>query len=314
MSAMQLPLGEVIAWMSKATSQAALVAGLKAGGLDPALARDFLPRHAFSRALRKMEKNRVIRQVSEDKTHILFQFTSEAKIGDRFRYDLEATLTLNKASGRIECSSAALEATAKAMLDECMDARTATDVTSIVQRILKGRGDLFPINPHGGAYFVPQQHAGLIDQVQQFLGAIGGAVNRFAVSAGNAETARSVRDSIADGIAASLAEYQAAVDAFDKDTRPDTIKRAAERIKVAKFKVEGYAALLGDQKDRLEESLKVASAQLRAKVSEIGRKMPPDEAAKPSGGGGVPAEAPVVKTGPVVAARTAMPIILEGGA
>ena len=315
-AAMQLPLGEVIAWMSKATTQSQLVHGLKVAGLDAALARDLLPRYAFSRALRKMEENRVIRQISEDKTHILFQFTKEAKIGDRFRYDLEATLTLNKTSGRIECSNAELERAAAAMLDACMVARTASDVTSIVQRVLKGRGDLFPINPNGGAYFVPQTHAGLIDQVQKFLGEIGGAVNRYAVNAGNPETARSVADNIADGIASALAEYEAAVEAFDGDTRPETIHRAAERIKAAEFKVKGYDALLGVRRDELQEKLKASKAKLRAKVSEIGKKLPAEATEPVKGGGGAePAPLPVKPAAAVAAvAARGIPIVLDGGA
>ena len=286
--AMQLPLGEVIAWSSQATSHARLVRGLEVAGLDLTLARELLPRDAFSRALRKMADNRVIRQVSEDATHILFQFTKEAKIGDRFRYDLEATLTLNKSSGRIESSDSFLELAASKMLAEAMDVRTASDVTRIVQRVLEGKGDLFPIRPGGGAYFVPQAHKPLVDSVQRFLGEIGGSVARFAVSAGDKESARSVRDSVADGIAAAIVEYEESVAEFDTDTREDTIRRAADRIKAAKFKVEAYSALLGDQKERLEKSLAEAQAKLRAKVKAIGGKM----LAESGGGGAIAAPAP----------------------
>lgn len=313
---MMLPLGEVIAWMSKATSHAALVGGLSKAGLDPALARELLPRYAFSRALRKMEQDRVIRQVSEDKTHILFQFTAEAKRGDRFVYDLEATLTLNKATGKIECSKAGLETAAETLLAECMEARTASDVTAIVQKVLKGRGDLFPINPNGGAYFVPHAHRGLIDQVQVFLGEIGGAVNRFAVSQGDKATESSVRTSMADGLAAAIYEYEAAIEDMDMDTRPDTIKRAADRIKVAKFKVESYAALLGDQKARLEACVAEAQAKLKAKVKLLGKSMPVEGGTMSVAGARVasytPPAAAHIDAGavPVVPMRFTMPIVV----
>lgn len=90
--AMQLPLGEVIAWSSRATSHAALLRGLEVAALDLTLARDMLPRNAFSRALRKMAENRVIRPLSEDTTQITFQFTKAVKIAFKFHYDLEASM------------------------------------------------------------------------------------------------------------------------------------------------------------------------------------------------------------------------------
>ena len=85
------------------------------------------------------------------------------------------------------------------------------------------------------------------------------------------------------------------------DTRPDTIKRAAEKIRTARFKVEAYAALLGDQKARLETSLAAAAERLRAKVAEIGKPTP-----AAGGGGSTAAEVPAG-----VAARTQGPNLFD---
>src|SRR6185312_2177901 len=233
-----LPLGEVIAWKCAGSTQAGLVAALKAAGLDAGIARELAPRNAFSRALKKLDDSRVIRQTAEDAKTISFQFTREAKIGSEFQYSLETVLTLDKHTGRIDCPLEALATAARAELDAAFENRTAADVTAIVQRIIERNGDLFPIRPQGGCYFIPQAHAALVDQVQKFLGGINGTVVRFAVSQGNPETERSIRDSVAAGLAGLIAEHEAAVAEFGTDTRPDTIKRAAEKIRTARFKVE----------------------------------------------------------------------------
>lgn len=304
---MMLPLGEVIAWRCAATNQAAMVDALRLAGLDPKMARELAPRNAFSRALKKLSDQRVIRQTAENDTVIEFQFTKEAKLGGEFVYEREAMLKLVKKSGAIECENAGLKAAAEAALDVAFGNRTASDVTSIVQRIIEAHGDLFPIRPQGGCYFVPQKFAPLVDQVQKFLGGIDGAVVRFAVAQGNPETERSVRVSMGEGLAAVIAEHEAAVAAFDVDTRPDTIKRAAERIRTAKFKVEAYAALLGEQRAKLEESLKAAGERLKLKVAEIGKTMPAEP--KPSTGSATIAAVPAG----LVAARAMSSGDLFGG-
>lgn len=289
---LQLPLGEVIAWQSNGAAHAEVVRALVDAGIDPRFARDMLPRNAFSRACRELSDERIIRTIGEDNTHIEFQFTKESRIGKEFEYLKEANLRLRKSDGAIECAVESLQKAAQGAFEDAMVNRTASDVSTIVQRIIEQESDLFPIRPQGGCYFVPQRGRALIDSVQRFLGGIGGTVVRFSVAQGNVESERSVKVSVAEGLMKVLAEYEAAVADFDKDTRPDTIKRAAERIRNAQFKVEAYAALLGDERGKLEKALKDSKEKLRAKVAELGKVMPKE---KEGGGGAGPAPVPAVK-------------------
>src|SRR5205085_10865782 len=84
-------LGEVISWTCPAAAvrHADLAAALAEAGLDPGVARELLPRHAFARACRKLAKDRIIRPVAEDESAITFQFTQESRRGDHFEYELE---------------------------------------------------------------------------------------------------------------------------------------------------------------------------------------------------------------------------------
>jgi hypothetical protein len=78
-------LGEVIAWACPGVSvkHPDLVRALEDAGLDPGVARELAPRHAFSRACKRLSDQRIIRSVSEDANNIKFQFTQESREGDR---------------------------------------------------------------------------------------------------------------------------------------------------------------------------------------------------------------------------------------
>jgi hypothetical protein len=178
-------------------------------------------------------------------------------------------LTLLKVTGKVTCDLPGLATLAQEELDRCLEARTGSDVTRVVQRLFERQADLFPIREQGGAYFVPQEHIHFVDKVQAFLGRLNGKMSRFPVPAGTPEGDRSVKESVATGLAALIEEHQSAIDTFGEDTRPSTLERAAERIRQTRFKVEAYSTYLAEEKGRLEKDLATAAQKLRAKVQEL---------------------------------------------
>jgi hypothetical protein len=150
-------LGEVISWACPGVSvtHPALVAALEAAGLDPAVARELAPRHAFSRACRRLSDQRIIRAVSEDAATVKFQFTAESREGDHYEYRLETTLTLDKQTGAVTCELPGLATMAQEELDRCIAARTGGDVTRVIQKLFERQADLFPIRPRAGAISSP---------------------------------------------------------------------------------------------------------------------------------------------------------------
>jgi hypothetical protein len=269
-------LGEVISWTCSgvAVTHAALLAALNDAGLDENVARELAPRHAFTRACRKLSDQRIIRQVGEDDATLRFQFTAEHRDGDKFEYQLETMLTLDKRTGQVTGDLPGLATLAQEHLDRAIDARTGSDVTRVIQKLFDRHADLFPIRPQGGCYFCAIRHSEFVDRVQAFLGRLNGQVLRFPVPAGTGEGDRSVKEAVAAGLAALVAEHRAAVAAFGDDTRPETVARAATRIWMTRFKIESYAALLADQKERLDRALQEASRQLRESVARLGEPAP----------------------------------------
>jgi hypothetical protein len=264
-------LGEVIAWACPGVSvtHSALVRALEDAGLDPGVARELAPRHAFSRACKRLSDQRIIRPVSEDAATVKFQFTQESREGDRYEYRLETTLTLDKQTGAVTCELPGLATMAQEELDRCIAARTGSDITKVVQRLFERQADLFPIRPQGGCYFTPACHVAFIDKIQDLLNRVGGRLLRFPVPAGTEEGDRSVTQAVADGLAAVVAEHRAAVAQFGTDTRDDTLTRAAEKIRTTKFKLAAYAEYLAGEKTRLDSAVADAERELREKVEKI---------------------------------------------
>ena len=264
-------LGEVIAWNASGVKvkHLALVEALRDAGLDEKVARELAPRHAFSRACRKLGEKRIIRLVAETAQELSFQFTQESRSGDRFEYVLETLLTLDKSTGAVSCPLPGLATLAQERLDECVEARNGSDVTRVIQRLFDREADLFAIRDAGGCYFVPQRHAGFLDRVAVFVTGLGGSLRRFPVPAGTPHGDRSVKEAVACGLASLIDEHRKAVAAFGEDTRDSTLERAAARIREARFKVEAYGEYLAGEKVRLEASLAQATEELRAKVASL---------------------------------------------
>src|SRR5262249_51878870 len=187
----------------------------------------------------------------------------------QFTYALETVLTLHKATGRVSCDLPELAELAQGKLDECIAARSGSDVTRCLQRLFERNADLFPIRDKGGCYFVPEVHGPFVDRVGRLLSALGGALRRFRVPAGPPHGDRSVKEAVAAGLGALVAEHAAAVEALGEDSRPDTLQRAAERIRRTRFKLEAYGELLAEERARLERELALARARLRVKVEHL---------------------------------------------
>ena len=265
----QKMLGEIITWKIQgvAISHADLLSGLMASDLDCDVAKELAPRNAFARACSKLDSERIIRKIAEDHATITFQFTREALEEGKFSYYFESLLFLNKYSGNITSENLELEQLAKEEFGRCMEARTANDVTRLVQRLFERHADLFSIRDQGGVYFVPEVHHEFIAKVERFVKNIGGSLQRFPIPAGSPQGDRAVQEAVAHGLQAIIDEHLQAVQKFGEDTRPDTLRRAEEKVRATKLKIEGYSFYLDKKREDLEASLQQASELLRARMS-----------------------------------------------
>lgn len=265
-------LGEIITWRvgMGGVKHVDLVQALKDAGLNEKVARELLPRHAFTRAARKLSEDRVIDPVNENDDSIRFQFTKRFMEENEWKYTTECYLELDKQLGKVTCkTNPDLEAKAQQLLDEAMENRTTADVSKIIQKLFDAEADLFPIRDQGGVYFVPDQFSGFTEKIETFLGKLGGRVSRFPVPADTKQGDKSVQEAILDGLAQIIHDHEEAVNEFGLDTRHDTITRQAERIKQTRVKVEAYANYLQERKEELLQSIDSANNRLTQRVQEL---------------------------------------------
>lgn len=269
-SAMRL-LGEIITWNPGKTgfSHTDVVTALKDTGLNHEVAREMLPRHAFTRAAKKLSENRVIDVVNQDHEDIKFQFTKRFIEENEWKYAKECYLTLNKKTGKISCSVTELETAAQDALDKAMEERTAADITKIITKLFDAEADLFPIRDQGGVYFVPQQYESFVVKVENFVTRLGGRVNRFPVPADTQQGDKSVQDAIINGLGMVIKDHEEAVAGFGVDTRHDTLERAAEKIKATRVKIEAYAHYLNERRQEMLDAVEVANNKLKVRIQEL---------------------------------------------
>lgn len=280
--------GEIISWdipLGTTVPYATLLGALDAAGFDRKAAREIAPRDAFSRACNKLAESRIIRRLAESAGELKFQFTRETVVdgvatatgfaaGRRLSYDFEAVLTLDKVTGKVSCEqSPDLETLAQSKINEATEVRRTRDVSRLVQRLFDEHADLFPVRSAGGCYFVPVAFSDFLTQITAFLAGVGGSLRRFPVPAGFAEGDRSVRESVADGMAKTIDEHVKAVGEFDPSTRESTIKKMVEKLNLTRFKAEAYAEFLGEMKADVEEQLKTARQVLRDKIAALGERV-----------------------------------------
>lgn len=276
-------LGEIITWSAKADvthTYKAIVQALTDAELDPKIAKEILPRHAFGRAAKKLAEERVIDVLKEGDDDIVFQFTkktmassngkSEDELDREWLYKKEVTLRLNKLTGKVQCEDKNLQDFAEKEVARHIEERNTSDITKIVQTLFENNADLFSIRDQGGAYFVPVEHIAFIDKVQEFLeNRLGGRINRFPVPAGSTHGDRAVATSIADNLNSVVLEHQEAIESFNIHTRADTMENAATRIKETRVKVEAYAHYLHSKREELIKALDEADENLRKQIEGI---------------------------------------------
>jgi hypothetical protein len=274
-------VGEVITWHAGDQTHAysAVLAALQTSGLakdaDEArgIARPRHCRHAFSRACRTLAAERIIRLLPDkcsDKK-LVFQFTTEQLVSGQYEYTKETELTLDTDTGDIHSGVASLTVQAKAELDKHMEAWSTGDITTIVQRLFDretGVG-LTPLRDQGGCYLVLQQNVQFTAQVEQFLTRLGGGMRRLPVVAGTPQGDKAVKESLTDHMDGVIAEYEKTVGEFGLDSKPSTLERGAERIKLLRHTLEGYKLHLKDSFQSVSDKLDAAARKLKERVEQI---------------------------------------------
>jgi hypothetical protein len=260
-----------------------VVKALTDAGLDASVAKEFAPRHAFSRACRKLSENKIIDVVAEDSATVYFQFSGkhhkEGDEGAEIEYRKEHLIKLDKEYGIISCKDAEMKARAQQALDEAMERRTTSDVTSMVRKLFDAHADLMRIPGAIGVYFVPKEHGEFTNKIKDFLNRLGRRPFTFPVPAGTNVGDASIQQTVEGYFQGLLSELHETVDKFTLSTRQTTVAENADRFKQIRVKLEAYAHYLGDRREYLLEMVEKETDFLKQQIDKIAedrKNAPPD--------------------------------------
>jgi hypothetical protein len=117
-----------------------------------------------------------------------------------------------------------------------------------------------------GTYFFPAEFSDFTSKVSCFVGRLGGTFYRYPVAAGTTHGDKSVAISIKDGVSDLLGKYEEAIDEFDAETTERKFETQAEKLRIAKLKVEAYGLYLADEAAGLQARLDELTTKLREKI------------------------------------------------
>jgi hypothetical protein len=263
-------VGEIVTWKSPTEIKFSdLKQALAAAGLKESLARDMLPRNAFSRACRELEKNRIIKQIKEKETEkeLVFQFTGEylSDTDGEYHYSKECDLTVSKITGKVLCAITNLQDRAQVLLDNEMSVRRSSDVTRIVQKIFdEYEGDLVTLRERGGCYFVPDRHRDLATMVETFLSHVGGHLRRFSTN-----SQQSTGFALKEHIENLLQKFRKSCEDITSDTSDSITGRRVASLAAIRGKVEAYHGILGFHMEEIEREIEASNKMLRTRINSM---------------------------------------------
>lgn len=265
-------LGEIVTWEMRAGDYAVtqIQEALEDAGLDPSVVTELRITNAFSRATKHLKENRAIDRLKRTKDQVQYQLTAKNEVNEHIDYHYECVLDLNTETGEVYCGeNEELATKAQELTAFARQTRNASDITRIIQRMFKSHAELYALNKHGAAYFVPIQHMDFNEKIQKFMATLGGKLERFPVPKGTEQGNQSVCNAVSSGLSELVSELDAAIDEWNPDTKTRTFTKAQERLDVIQHRVLAYAEYLESKQSELLERLEQTRGRLVEKVLEV---------------------------------------------
>jgi hypothetical protein len=262
---MDKPIGHIVTWrVPQKVALDALRISMQEAGIDEKLAGDLHPRHALARALREIarEQPRVVRRFKNGEEGVLkFQLTREYLEEQGIEYRREAVLRLQ--DGQVTGDEPVIVERARDLLTAHLAQRLTSDLTRLVQRVVSAAGtDLIPVREQGGAYFVPEGHA-VVLQLAALLEKIGGKLSMFSVTLGHG-TEQSVAETVTDYLLGQIDELREAMKDVTSDSRSDVKARRLARVGELKQRLATYGTLLAGYAERVGQEVSKIETEVLA--------------------------------------------------
>jgi hypothetical protein len=250
-------MGEVVAWEfpdGMKFRHTDIVAALTAAGFNPAVARGLHNRFAFVRAIRILDKRKLVEKVEEIDDTLTFQVTRKMMGAGIWNYNYEAKVSLDLTTGTVRATDPAIETAVTNEMAKCLANRTIQDVTRMLKGMFKKNKTLiFPTTQRGGHYFVSQIFASFIAQIETLVVSLGGEFPRIPVPDGTPQGNKTVANAVLEGILEKIEKYEADMRKLNTDSSKKAVEKAWKSVMEAQEMVAFYHGLLGPHAVMLED-------------------------------------------------------------
>ena len=175
---------EVIAWelpTGYTTTRAVLAAALEQEGFDGGEAGPLATRYAFTRLIRQMAKDRLVRLFQQETSFVTFQLTTEYRTADWLRYDPDAKYTLSLDSGEVAGTDEQVAEWIQSRLQATAEERRNADVNRMLQRLCDREARLLSVKTMSGVYLALPRNRQFLDRLGRLVRSIGGILRRWPV-------------------------------------------------------------------------------------------------------------------------------------
>ena len=266
-------LGHICWWRLKnvSISRKALEDLFNLHGLD----KRFLPpvvsgKKAFTRALKEIQKSKLVRKIKESEQEIIYGVVSEHVKPDELDIDYEVmdVIILDKVNELIRLKLHRLDYDwFKNNFSYFKSIHTADDIRSMIVNVLDALNAVL-VRKHGGVYFVPKTSTDGLDKLANVINSIGSSefyslgivdvekTKKTAISLFKAEMEEELEKQ-----GEKLAELVA-----KEKVRVSTLKHALDDYKKAKEKISMFTRILEFQAEDMKNKIEKMEAKVKEKL------------------------------------------------
>jgi len=259
-------IGTIVFWeLTGGVKREELHKILKAKNQEHWLPNPVSDRKAFMRALKRLEKDKILVKVKDDPEELVYAIAT-ANVDEHNKdvdFSLDDVITLEKATGNVYLK---LQNADPNEIQEAIkyfeDTLTADDIRAMIMRALADCKAIL-LRKRGGVYLVPPDKRDLLMVLKDVVSEIGSELYTLDLVQ-NTNTMKDTKKLVYDEIFEEIERELKAIEimAFKK-VRSDTIVKAIKRYKNLMTKAKAYEHILKDKLAEVEE--KITRLEQRAK-------------------------------------------------
>lgn len=252
-----------------------ILTALRAAEIDPKYLKELDAKAIFSKAKRRMLKERTIDIVTDEGRYTVFQLTKKhcTSDGDKplMEYVYECQITLDTDTGYISCpEDYDIQARARELFDEAGTTRGDSEISKMLIAYLETEADIHAWNKKKGVvYFVPARYETVVGKLELFFESLNVPFAPLPVFFGSERGNKAMQIAVSSTITKLVADLNECVEGWDEHTRDDTIRRKIKLWRELEHKTLGLGDYLQAERDTMMKLLADAKVSMIERISDL---------------------------------------------